>query len=81
MKKNENEQSVKSFLIELGVYSVLVVVYLLLVTHFLNQPIKTLFDYSKIYYAFVALLLIVVQGVVLETLTTLLVKLFASKAQ
>jgi hypothetical protein len=79
--KKENDQSIKSFLVELGVYSALVVGYLFLVTHFLSHPIKTLFDQNKVYYAFIALLLIIVQGVVLETLTTLLLKLLGPKTK
>jgi hypothetical protein len=79
--KKEHDQSIKSFLLELTIYSILVVGYLFLVTHFLTHPIKTLFDHNKVYYAFIALLLIIFQGVVLETLTTLLLKLVGPKAK
>jgi hypothetical protein len=77
--KKQNGDSLKAFLIEIGVYAVLVVGYLLLVTWLLTRPIKTLYDYSKLYYAGAALLLIVAQGVMLESLTTLLVHLLGPK--
>jgi len=75
------EDSLKPFLIELAIYAVLVTGYLLLVMSFLNRPLKTLFDNNKGFYAVAALLIIIIQGVILETLTTLLVKLIAPKVK
>ncbi len=71
--------SIKAFLIEIAIYAGLVVGYFFLVLHFLNDWLKSLFDWSKGYYAIVALLLIIIQGIVLETITTFLVKVIGSK--
>jgi hypothetical protein len=78
MKKNQ-EDSIKLFLVELSLYAVLVTGYLLLNLHFLSHWLKELFDAHNVYYAFVALGLIVFQGVLLESLTTALVKLVRTK--
>jgi hypothetical protein len=62
----------KSFLIELLVYSVLVVGYFFLVLHLLGDWIAHLFEGDRRLYAFVALALIVGQGILLELLTAAL---------
>jgi hypothetical protein len=62
----------KSFLIELLVYSVLVVGYFFLVLHLLGDWIARLFEGDRRLYAFVALALIVGQGIILELLTAAL---------
>jgi hypothetical protein len=64
----------RSFLLELMVYSVLVVIYYFCVLHFLGDWLIGLFSQQRKVYAFVALLLIVGQGILLETLTTALLK-------
>ena len=64
----------KSFLLELVVYSILVVGYYFLVLHFLGDWLELLFEQKRRVYASVALLLIVGQGILLETLTTALLK-------
>ena len=78
MKKNKQD-SLKSFLVEISLYALFVTIYFLLVLHFLSQWLKELFDDHKFYYAFVALGLIVLQGVLLESLTTALLKLVRTK--
>ena len=55
---------------ELAVYAVFVFAYFFLVLHFLGVWIKHIFDQNKTLYAFVAIGLIIVQGVALEMLTT-----------
>jgi hypothetical protein len=62
--------SLGSFLLELAVYAVFVFAYFFLVLHFLGGWLKHVFDQNKTLYAFVALALIVAQGVGLEMLTT-----------
>jgi hypothetical protein len=62
----------KSFLIELLVYCVLVVGYFFLVLHLLGDWIAHLFEGDRRIYAFVALALIVGQGILLELLTAAL---------
>lgn len=73
--EDKPKHAVRSFLIELLVYSVLVVVYVLLVIRLLGNWLNGLFEHSKTHYAIAALLLIVGQGIALEMLTTLLFKL------
>ncbi len=64
--------SLKSLLIELAAYAVLVTVYFCLVLTFLGGWLERLFAGERKVYAFVALGLIVGQGLVLEMLTRLL---------
>jgi hypothetical protein len=64
---------------ELAVYAVFVSAYFFLVLHFLGGWIKHVFDQNKTLYAFVALALIIVQGVALEMLTTALLRVIRSR--
>ncbi len=64
---------IRNFAIELLIYAVLVVGYFALVLRFLGEPLKKLFMGNLTLYAVAALALIVVQGVVLELLTSFLV--------
>ena len=75
----KNSASVRSFLVELAVYAVFVFAYFFLVLHFLGGWIKHVFDQNKTFYAFVALALIIVQGVGLEMLTTGLLRVIRSR--
>jgi hypothetical protein len=68
--------SLASFLLELGVYAALVTGYFFLVLHFLAGALRYLFTTNKVAYAFVALALIVGQGILLQTLTTHLLRFF-----
>jgi hypothetical protein len=68
MKKNVKSM-LRSFLIELAVYSVVVLIYFFLVLHFLGGRLYHMFLHERPYYAVVSLLLIIAQGVVLEYLT------------
>ena len=70
--KKEFRNSLKSYLVELAVYGVLVAAYFLLVLHFLGGWLYGLFEGDRRVYAAVALLLIIGQGVLLETVTRLL---------
>ncbi len=79
MKSNPS-LAARSFLIELLVYAVLVGVYVLFVIGLLNTWLRGLYEHHRIFYAATALLLIIVQGVVLETVTTLLLKLIRSRS-
>ena len=66
--------SLGSFLVELVVYALFVFAYFFLVLHFLGGWIKHIFDVNKTLYGFVALALIIVQGIALEMLTTALLR-------
>ena len=68
------DASLGSFLMELVLYAVFVFAYYFLVLHFLGGWIKRVFDESRSLYGLVALALIIVQGVALETLTTALLR-------
>ena len=63
----------RNFLIELLVYTVLLVIYFWAVLRVLGQPLNQLFHLNPIVYAVATLLLIVVQGVFLEWVTTFLI--------
>jgi len=71
--------SLGSYLTELVVYAGFVTAYFFLVLHFLGDWVKRVFDENKALYAFLALALILVQGVLLEILTTALLKLIQRK--
>ena len=70
--KKEDAKSLRAFVIELAVYSVLVTCYFFLVLHLLGDWLYRLERQHRYTYAAVALLLIVGQAVVLDTVTTLL---------
>ena len=70
--QREVEHSLKSFLIELVVYAVLVTVYYLLVLHLMGDWLHQLFIHQRRWYAAVALGLIIGQGFLLEILTRFL---------
>lgn len=70
--KRDLKNVLKSFSIELPVYAVVVLAYFFLVLHFLGDWLVHLFQAQRHWYAAVALILIVVQGIVLESLTRLL---------
>jgi hypothetical protein len=63
---------IRNFAIEVLVYAALVVGYFYLVLRILGEPLKKLFSEHLPLYAFLALALIVVQGVVLEFVTSFL---------
>lgn len=71
----------RSFLIELLVYAGLVVVYVFFVIAFLGNRLDALYEHHKIRYAFAALLLIIGQGVVLEMVTSILLKLIRFRSE
>jgi hypothetical protein len=75
VKGSDIKKLVRNFAIEVVVYAVLVLVYFLLVLRFLGQPLARLFSNNLLVYAVVALVLIVVQGVVLEAVTSFIMGL------
>jgi NADH:ubiquinone oxidoreductase subunit 6 (subunit J) len=79
--EDKPKHAVRSFLIELLVYSGLVVVYVLVVIRLLGGWLDALFEHSKTRYALAALLLIIGQGIALEMLTTLLLKLIRLRTE
>lgn len=75
MKSSDIRRLIRNFAIEVLVYAALVLAYFLLVLRFLGQPLARLFSNSLLLYAIVALVLIVVQGVVLEAVTSFIMGL------
>ena len=73
--KPEIKEFLKNSSIELLVYSALVLGYFFLVLHFLGDWLHRLFVSNRQLYAAVALGLILGQGIVLELLTTALLRL------
>ena len=71
--------SLGSFLVELAVYGVFLFAYFFLVLHFLGGWLKGISDHNKTIYAIIALTLIVAQGVLLEMLTSALLKVIRRK--
>ena len=67
--KHIPKRLVLNLIIELIIYSGLVTLYFLVILRYLNEPIKILFDNNLPVYAIVSLILIVLQGVLLERLT------------
>ena len=65
---------IRNFAIEVLIYTALVVGYFLLVLRLLGEPLKKLFTDHLILYAFAGLALIVVQGAVLEFITSFLIR-------
>ena len=72
--KKETAKSLRTFGIELAIYSVLVIIYFFLVLHLLGDWLYHLETQHRYIYAGVALLLIAGQAVVLDTVSTLLLR-------
>ncbi len=71
--------SFRAFAMELAIYAVLVVGYFFFVLHFLGDWLAGLFRDHRTAYAFVAISLIVAQGVVLESLTSGLLRFLRAR--
>ncbi len=63
----------RNFAVEVLIYAALVVGYFVLVLRVLGEPLKRLFMDNLTLYAFVALALIVVQGAILDLMTSFLI--------
>ncbi|MEP6936868.1 MAG: hypothetical protein ABI871_02250 [Chthoniobacterales bacterium] len=79
--KTEAAKTLRAFLIELPVYAVLVVVYLLVVMHFLSDWLQHLVTTNVKLYALAAIGLIIGQAVVLESVTTGLLRLLRGRSE
>ena len=74
-EKPDLKKLIRNFAIELVVYGVLLVIYFFAVLRVLGDYLTNLYNNSLTIYAVMALVLIVVQGVLLESLTSFLIKL------
>jgi hypothetical protein len=77
--KKETAKSLRTFGIELAIYSILVIIYFFLVLHLLGDWLYHLETQHRYIYAGVALLLIAGQAVVLDTVSTLLLRLLRGR--
>ncbi len=72
---DDKKRFLKSFLLELVVYGAFVSAYFILVLHYLSGWIKGIFDQpNKTTYAIVSVGLMICQGLVLEIVTSALLK-------
>jgi DMSO/TMAO reductase YedYZ heme-binding membrane subunit len=79
--KKETAKTLRAFLIELAIYAVLVVAYFFLVLHFLGEGLQQLEQNHRYSYAVVAILLMIGQAVVLQNVTTFLLRLIRRRAE
>jgi hypothetical protein len=71
---DERKRIIRNFAIELALYGILIVVYFIAVLSTLGSWLTNLYHTNLVVYAFVALILIVVQAVFLEAVTTFLIE-------
>lgn len=64
----------RSLALELCIYAPLVTVYFIVVLHFAKDPLIQLYQEGSTSYAFITLILILVQGVLLEVFTSWLLR-------
>ena len=79
--KAEKNRTLRAFLVELAIYVVFVTVYFLLVLHFLAGWLQDLHLHHVKLYALMAIALIIGQAVLLESVTTWLLRLLRGRAQ
>ena len=79
--KSETAKTLRAFLIEIAIYAVLVVGYFFLVLHFLGEGLHRLEQNHRYAYAGAAILLMIGQAVVLQNVTTLLLRLIRGRAE
>jgi hypothetical protein len=79
--KKETARTLRAFLIELGIYAVLVIAYFFLVLHYLGGWLYQLEVHHRYAYAGVAILLIIGQAVLLEGVTTFLLRLIKGRSE
>ena len=79
--KKEIVRTVRAFAIELVIYALLVVAYFFLVLHLLGQWLYQLEVQHRYLYAGLAIFLIVGQAVLLESITTFLIRLIRGRSE
>ena len=79
--KADAAKTLRAFLIELAIYALLVVAYFFLVLHFLGGWLQQLEIHHRNAYGGVAILLIIGQAVLLENVTTLLLRLIHGRSE
>jgi len=79
--KKETIETLRAFLIELAIYAVLVVAYFFLVLHFLGEGLQHLERNYRYAYAGIAILLMIGQAVLLQNVTTFLLRLIRGRSE
>jgi hypothetical protein len=79
--KKETARTLRAFAIELVIYALLVVAYFFLVLHFLGRWLYQLESQHRYIYAGVAILLMIGQAVLLQNVTTLLLRFIRRRAR
>lgn len=79
--KSETKRTLRAFLIELAIYSLLVVIYFFLVLHLLGGSLYGLEKQHRYTYGGVAILLIIGQAVLLEYVTTFLLRMIRGRSE
>jgi hypothetical protein len=78
--KKDTAGTLRAFAVELVVYAVFVTGYFFLVLHYLADWLQDLHLHHLTLYAFVAIALIIAQAVVLESITTWLLRLLRGRS-
>ena len=79
--KQETAKTVRAFALELVIYALLVTGYFFLVLHLLGDWLYELEVQHRYIYAILAILLIIGQAVLLESLTTFLIRLIRGRSE
>ncbi len=79
--KKEAARTLRAFLIELVVYAGLVVVYFFLVLHFLGSWLLQLETHHRYTYAGMTIVLIIGQAVLLQYVTTFLLRFIRARSE
>ena len=79
--KQETAKTVRAFALEMVIYGLLVTGYFFLVLHLLGDWLYELEVQHRYIYAIVAILLIIGQAVLLESLTTFLIRLIRGRSE
>jgi hypothetical protein len=79
--KKETAKTLRAFLVELAIYALLVVGYFFLVLRLLGEGLHHLETRHRYTYGGVAILLIIGQAVVLEGVTTFLLRILRGRSE
>jgi hypothetical protein len=79
--KKDTALTLRAFLIELVIYTVLVLLYFFSVLHFIGPSLLQLEVHHRYGYALLAVTLVIGQAILLEALTTFLLRLLRGRSE
>ena len=79
--RKETVKTLRAFLIELAIYAVLVVAYFFLVLHFLGDVLQQIEQNHRYAYAGLTILLMIGQAVLLQNVTTFLLRFIRGRSE